>query len=848
MRGDNQSGMAVPPPFWTRTPQDVLADLASTPAGLSEEEARSRLKRFGPNEPAPPRRFEPLREVAAYLVNPLVLILLCASAVSAIFGQIVSSAIVATMVLLSIVLNFTQTYHSQVAARRLREQVGQRATAIRDGRPREVPAREVVPGDVVRLSAGDLVPGDGRLLSSRDLFLNEAALTGESLPREKHAEAPVPPGVPIAEAPTVVMQGTSVVSGLGEAVMVRTGRHTEFGQVASRLAGPPPETEFERGTRTFGMLILKVVLMLVFFVFLVNALFRRDPLESFLFAVALAVGLTPELLPMIVSVTLASGAVRMARKKVIVKRLAAIENFGSMDILCSDKTGTLTVGKISLALHVNAQGEEDESVIRLSALNSALQTGLKSPMDDAILVHQPADLARYRLRDEIPFDFQRRRVSVVVEDGGGRLLVTKGAPESVLPVCTTVDLDGRSRPLDAAASADAEALFRRLSADGYRVLAVAYRPVEPQTAYAVADERELRLAGFAAFLDPPREGVTEMLAALKSDGVMVKIITGDNELVTQHICREVGLPADEIVLGDGVERMSDPALAAVAERVQVFARVSPMQKNRIILALRSRGHVIGCMGDGINDAPALRSADIGISVDTAVDVARDAADIILLEKRLDVLHDGVLEGRRSFGNIMKYVLMGTSSNFGNMLSMAAASLFLTFLPMLPLQILLNNFLYDLAQVAIPSDRVDNTYTLKPKRWNVRFIRRFMLLIGPLSSLYDFATFAIMLKVFHADAALFRTGWFVESLATQTLVIFVIRTAGRPWQSRPSAGLAWGVCTCAVVGGVIPFTRLASWLGMTPLPPLFFAILVLMIAMYLTLVEIVKRWFYRVSGM
>jgi len=826
----------------------VLADVASTPAGLSEEEARSRLRRFGPNEPAPPRRFEPLREIAAFLINPLVLILLCASAVSAIFGQVVSSVIVAAMVLLSIALNFTQTYHSQMAARRLREQVSQRATAIRDGRPREVLAREVVPGDVVRLSAGDLVPGDGRLLSSRDLFLNEAALTGESLPREKHADAPSAPGILIAEAPTVVMQGTSVVSGLGEAVMVRTGRHTEFGEVASRLSGPPPETEFERGTRTFGMLILKVVLLLVFFVFLVNALFRRDPLESFLFAVALAVGLTPELLPMIVSVTLASGAVRMARKKVIVKRLAAIENFGSMDILCSDKTGTLTVGEISLALHVNARGEEDEGVIRMSSLNSALQTGLKSPMDEAILRHQAADLARYCLRDEIPFDFQRRRVSVVVEDAGERLLITKGAPESVLPLCTLVELDGRSIPLSGAVSGDAEALFRRLSADGYRVLAIAYRPVEPQAIYAVADERELRLAGFAAFLDPPRAGVTEMLAALKADGVAVKIITGDNELVTQHICRQVGLPADEIVLGDAVERMSDPALAAVAERVQVFARVSPMQKNRIILALRARGHVIGCMGDGINDAPALRSADVGISVDTAVDVARDAADIILLEKRLDVLHDGVLEGRRSFGNIMKYVLMGTSSNFGNMLSMAAASLFLTFLPMLPLQILLNNLLYDFSQVAIPSDRVDSTYTLKPKRWNVGLIRRFMLLIGPLSSLYDFATFAVMLKVFHADVALFRTGWFVESLATQTLVIFVIRTAGRPWASRPSAGLAWGVGICVAMGVAIPFTPLAPWLGMTPLPPLFFGILLLMIAMYLTLVEIVKHWFYRVSGL
>ena len=652
----------------------------------------------------------------------------------------------------------------------------------------------------------------------------------------------------MAEAPNVVLQGTSVVSGLGDALIVRTGRQTELGQVASKLVGRQPETEFERGTRQFGMLILKVILLLVCFVFLVNALLHRDPLESFLFAVALAVGLTPELLPMIVSGTLASSAVRMARTKVIVKRLAAIENFGSMDILCSDKTGTLTVGEIKLALHVDPRGEEDEGVVRMSALNSALQTGLRSPMDEAILRHQPADLTRYQLRDEIPFDFQRRRVSVVVEDGAERLLIAKGAPESVLGVCSAMEVSGKITPLSGDALAAAEELFRRLSADGYRVLAVACRPVDPKAHYGVADERELRLLGFAAFLDPPRDGVVDILAALKADGVEVKIITGDNELVTQHICRKVGLAADRILLGEDVERMSDPALAKVAEGTQVFARVSPMQKNRIILALRSRGHVLGCLSDGINDAPALRSADVGISVDTAVDVARDAADIILLEKRLDVLHDGVLEGRRSFGNIMKYVLMGTSSNFGNMLSMAGASLFLSFLPMLPLQILLNNFLYDLCQVPIPSDRVDETYTVKPKRWNVGFIRRFMLLIGPLSSIYDFLTFWIMLGIFHADERLFRTGWFVESLATQTLVIFVIRTAGPFWESRPSAGLAWGVCACVAVGTLLPFTPVAPWLGFTPLPPLFFAILVLMILTYLGLVEGAKRWFYRLSPM
>jgi Mg2+-importing ATPase len=465
-------------------------------------------------------------------------------------------------------------------------------------------------------------------------------------------------------------------------------------------------------------------------------------------------------------------------------------------------------------------------------------------MDEAILRHEHPAVAQYRRVDEIPFDWERRRVSVIVEDGGRRLLITKGAPESVLPACAAVEVAGTAARLDAAAHATADALFRQLSAEGYRVLAVAYREVAGAAAYSVTDERDLIFVGFAAFLDPPLEGVAATLRALRADGIEIKIITGDNELVTRKICREVGLDAARVVLGEEVERMSDPALGAVAERTQVFARVSPIQKNRIVRALHARGHVVGCVGDGINDAPALRSADVGISVQNAVDVARDAADIILLEKRLSVLHDGVVEGRRSFGNIMKYVLMGTSSNFGNMVSMAAASLFLPFLPMLPLQILLNNFLYDLAQVTIPSDRVDRTYMRKPKRWNIAFIRRYMLLIGPLSSLFDLATFAVLLWGFEAGPALFRTGWFVESLATQTLVIFVIRTAGRPWRSRPSRGLAWGVGASAAAGAVLPYTALGPWFGFTPLPPLLLGFLLAMVVGYLGLMEVVKRWFYR----
>ncbi len=833
-----------PRPFWTLSAEQALKQVDSQESGLGSAEAAARLKRWGPNELAPPRRFEALREIFRNIANPLVVILLLACGVSAAFGQAASSVIIALMVVLGVALNFIQAYRSQKAVERLRQEVGQTAAVLRDGSYREIPTREVVPGDVVQLKAGDLIPADCRLLATKDLFVNEAALTGESLPVEKHCETMARAGDGPAGADAAVFRGTSVISGLGVAVVMVTGAATEFGQVAASLVGRPPETEFERGTRRFGFLILQVVVFLVLFVFLVNAMLRRDLLESFMFSVALAVGLTPELLPMIVSVTLSRGAVRMARKKVIVKQLVAIENFGSMDILCSDKTGTLTEGEITVDRHVNLRGENDETVIRLAALNSVYQTGLRSPMDEAILRHEHPAVGRYRRVDEIPFDFQRRRMSVVVEEGAERLLITKGAPESVLPACGQVETDGATRPLDATARSGADALFRRLSADGYRVLAVAYRPVERQAGYAMADERDLIFVGFAAFLDPPHEGVKEILAVLRADGIEVKIITGDNELVTGKICEQVGMDAGTIVLGDEVERMSDPALAAVAERTSVFARVSPIQKNRIVRALHARGHVVGCMGDGINDAPALRSADVGISVQNAVDVAKDAADIILLEKRLEVLHDGVVEGRRSFGNIMKYVLMGTSSNFGNMLSMAAASLFLPFLPMLPLQILLNNFLYDLSQVPIPSDRVDATYMLKPKRWNIGFIRRYMLLIGPLSSAYDFLTFAVMLWVFHAGPDLFRTGWFVESLATQTLVIFVIRTADRPWASRPSRALGWGVGSCAAAGAVLPFTPLAPWLGFTPLPPLFFGFLFVMVVTYLGVVEVAKRWFYR----
>ncbi len=835
--------MGEPAPFWTLPEPVLLASLDAGRQGLAEVEAAHRLAEEGPNELAPPRRLETLKGLVRVLASPLVLVLLVASAVSAAVGEPTSAVIIVVMVGIGVALDVTQSFRSQAAAGRLREQVAETATVVRNGAPREVPVRAVVRGDLVRLAAGDLVPADARLLTARNLFVNEAALTGESLPLEKRPAPLGDPSADLAQAASAVFRGSSVTSGAGTAVVVRTGAATEFGRVVAVLAARPTETEFERGTRRFGILVVEVIVALVLFVFLVNAVLRRDTLEAFLFAVALAVGLTPELLPMIVGITLASGAVRMAERRVVVKRLAAIENFGSMDVLCSDKTGTVTAGEMRVHRAVDGRGRDDPRVLATAALNSALQTGPPNPMDAAILAGAPPAPAAHGVA-EVPFDFTRRRVSVVVGDAGRRRLVTKGAPESVLAICTRLAAGAADAPLDGASRAGSEGVFRRLSADGYRVLAVASRTVDLQPGYGVADERDLTLDGFVAFLDPPLPGVGETLAALRADGVEVKVLTGDNELVTARVCEAVGLGTGTIVLGHEVDTMSDAALGAVAERTAVFARVSPTQKNRIVLALRSRGHVVGFVGDGINDAPAIRSADVGISVVGAAGVARDAADIILLEKRLTALHDGVVEGRRSFGNIMKYVLMGMSSNFGNMLSMAAASLVLPFLPMLPTQILLNNLLYDLSQTAIPSDRVDDRYLVKPRRWNVALIRRYMLVLGPVSSLFDLATFWMMLRLFRADATLFRTGWFMESLATQTLVIFVIRTAGRPWASRPSAGLAAGVGAGLAAGVILPYTPLALWLGFAPLPPLFLAGLAVMVVSYLALVEAVKGRLHR----
>jgi Mg2+-importing ATPase len=814
--------------------------LPDRPTGLTSAEAAQRLVEYGPNEPQSVRRLSALVQFAHLFANPLAIILLIASAISASLGQRTDALIIVTIVLVGIAINFWQTYRSQQAADRLRASVAPTSTVLRDGQWQEVPLRIVVPGDLVRLSAGDLVPADSRLVEARDLSVQQAMLTGESLPADKH----VGPSDTIAggaDDPTLVFLGTSVVSGTGVAVALATGPRTVFGEIAGRLGTRAPTSEFEHGLRRFSLLILRTTIVLVLFILLVALALRRDPIESLLFAVALGVGLTPEFLPMIASVTLTAGAIRMAREGVIVKHLPAIQNFGSIDVLCCDKTGTLTKGDMQIERVTDPLGTLSNRPLLLATINSRFETGIRSPLDAAILKASNADVAGYAKVDEIPFDFERRRVSVVVDGPDGRrLLVTKGAPEQLLPLVTSLERDGQlTRPTDDDRRA-CVASYEALGADGLRVLAVAYREVAPAQAYGREDERDFVLAGFVAFADPVLPDAAGAIADLHRDGVAVKILTGDNDRVARHMCDQLDIDHETIVTGEELSRLDDAALGHVVEQASVFTRVSPGQKTRVVLALKRRGHVVGFIGDGINDAPSLHTADVGISVLNATDVARESADVILGQTGLRVLHRGILEGRRASGNMMKYLLMGTSSNFGNMFSMAAASVFLPFLPMLPTQILLNNLLYDIAQVTIPTDRVDRSYLSRPQRWDMRLIRDFMMLVGPVSSLFDFATFYVLLRVLHASEPLFHTGWFVESLATQTLVLFVIRTMESPLVSRPSTALTMTTLAVVIVGLALPATPLAPLLGFSLLPPSYFAFLVAATLMYLILVEVVKR--------
>ena len=833
--------------FWQLATAALERELGSGPRGLSSAEAAARRLRYGPNVLEQRRRLSLPIKLLSRFRNPLVLILLAAAVISGLSGDLPSFVIISTIVLISAILDTVQEFRAEEAAEKLKTSVALKEQVLRDGAEITLPGRDLVPGDVVLLAAGDLVPADGRVLEARDFFVNQALLTGESYPSEKHAHDQGIASSEVADATNAAFMGSSVMSGSARVMVCATGLTTQLGQISSALRQTVPPSALEQGTHRFGMLIVHLTEILVLFVLLINVAFHRPLLESFLFAVALAVGLTPELLPMIVSVTLARGAIRMAGAQVIVKRLGAIHDLGSMDVLCTDKTGTLTEATIRLARQVALSGTDCPHVGELAWLNSRHQSGLRSPLDGAILAEAAAAGDSWVKIDEVPFDFQRRRVSVLLEHAGRRLLITKGAPEDVLAAAGWYEEPGAAAPLplDQAARARADSLFEQMSSQGFRALGVAWRELEPGRAkVAVADERQLVFAGFAVFSDPPKQSAGTAIAALTAKGIGIKILSGDSERVTLHVCGELAIAVTGLLTGADIEALSDEALSARLEETNLFCRVTPVQKNRIILALRRRGHVVGYLGDGINDAPSLHAADVGISVDSAVDVAKDAADIILLKQDLSVLERGVSEGRRAFGNIMKYIMMATSSNFGNMFSMAGASLILPFLPMLPVQVLLNNLLYDFSELPIPLDEVDGEATATPEHWDMQFIRNFMLVLGPVSSLFDFLTFGLLLLVFRADEALFQTGWFIESLATQVLVIFVLRTRRNPFRSRPYPLLA--ITSVGVVGVaiILPFTTLGRWFGFVPPSADFLLAIGGLVATYLLLAQGVKYAFYR----
>ncbi|MBI1752666.1 MAG: magnesium-translocating P-type ATPase [Acidobacteria bacterium] len=837
----------------------LLSKLGSRATGLEPPEAATRLKASGPNEIAKERRRSLLMRLFDNIKNPLVLLLSALGLLSFLTGDARATAVIFVMVVLGVVLRFYQELRADHAAAKLQAMVSNTATVLRAGREVEEPLRMLVPGDLVRLAAGDMVPADVQVIEVKDLFLNQVALTGEALPVEKHVESAAGAVENPLDLPNLCFFGSSVESGAATAVVLHTGARTYFGAMASHILAPRQATSFDLGINRFTWLMIRFIAVMVPAVFLINGLSKHNWLEAFLFAMAVAVGMTPEMLPMIVTVNLSKGALAMSRKKVIVKRLNAIQNFGAMDVLCTDKTGTLTQGRIVLEKHLDVNGDPSEKVLHFGYLNSFHHTGLKNLLDKAILDHQElkdhlqAD-ERYRKIDEIPFDFIRRRLSVVVEDETGlNTLICKGAVEEVLDLCTRVQVKDEVIEVLPEHDAKRRQLADELNAQGFRVVALAYKQMPGASdapVYSIKDESDLILLGFLAFLDPPKDSAGEAVVRLRGLGVGVKVLTGDNEIITSYICGKVGLPVEKLLLGSQIEAMTEVELAEAVGGTSVFARLVPTHKERIIRALQAKGHVPGFMGDGINDAPALKAADVGISVDSAVDIAKESSDIILLENSLLVLEQGVLEGRRVFGNIVKYIKMAASSNFGNMFSVVGASAFLPFLPMLPIQVLTNNLLYDVSQTAIPTDAVDEDWATQPRQWDIGRILRFILFIGPISSLFDYATFFLMLRVFDGwhHPALFRTGWFVESLCTQTLIIHVIRTNKIPFlQSRASWPLAISSLVVAAFGAWLPISPLAGTLGFVPLPALFWLYLMGLLVGYAVLTQGVKAWFLRRYG-
>jgi Mg2+-importing ATPase len=865
----------------TKDAAAVLQELGTSLTGLTEDAAAARFEQYGPNEVAQEKRHGWLDRLRTAALNPLVILLtilaILTFATAESSSDYIGGVVMLVMVGLGLSLRFIQETKADNAAAKLKAMIKVTATVIRDGQPKEIPLREIVPGDVVKLSAGDMIPGDVRLVSAKDLFLIQATLTGESLPVEKTDARDARDKVSPIERTNLCFLGTSVESGSATAVIVATGAQTYFGKMARSLVGQPIETAFDKGVKKFTWLMIRFMAVMVPLVFFINGLTKHDWKEAFFFALAVAVGLTPEMLPMIVSVCLSKGGIAMSKKKVIVKRLNSIQNFGAMDVLCTDKTGTLTIDRVILEVYCDVFKKESEEVLRDAYLISHFQTGLKNVLDRAVLqhkeLHSQLSLDTYTKVDELPFDFSRRMMSVAVQGADGtRQLLTKGAPEAVFVKCTHFEYEGEIFPMEPILADDLMAEVNDLNGDGFRVLAVATKKLDKRDAYSKADESDLVLTGYLAFLDPPKDTAAKAITALRQHGIAVKVLTGDNDLVTRKVCREVGIDAEKIVLGRDVETMTDPQLIEAVETTDVFARLSPAHKQRIVKALQGKGHVVGFMGDGINDAPALRAADVGVSVDNAVDIAKESADVILLEKSLMVLEEGVLEGRKVFVNILKYIRMGASSNFGNMFSVIGASAWLPYVPMAPIQVLTNNLLYDFSQVPIPTDNVGPQQTAKPRPWRIGEIAKFIMFIGPISSIFDYTTYAMMWFLFKCNrlnlapppelaarfahvttpdetyaASLFHTGWFVESLMTQTLIIHVIRTNLLPFvQSRASWQLTMTSILIMAVGAWLPFSPLAGPLGFVPLPPLVWPLLFLTLLCYVGLTQVIKTWLVRKS--
>lgn len=831
----------------------ILRNLNTSLNGLTEDEAEERIDKYGYNEIGAETKNSLFFRFIGNLKNPLVILLAILAFISYITGDLMAAAVMLVMVALGVVLKFAQEIKADNSAEELKSMVRTTATVIRDGIQKEIPLRMIVPGDIIHLASGDMIPADVQLITSKDLFVNQSSLTGESLPVEKNVRAGS--WKSNLENPNLCFMGTNVESGTAIAVVMTTGKKTYFGQLSSKVTGERAMTSFDKGVNQYTWLMIKFIFIMAPLVFLINGLTKGNWFDAFLFGIAVAVGLTPEMLPMIVTVNLSKGAISMGKKKVIVKKLNAIQNFGAMDVLCTDKTGTITCGKVELEKHLNIYGNDSERVLKYGFINSYYQTGLRNIMDTAILEHRNDGEEyfnierKYEKIDEIPFDFMRKRMSVVVrnirmED----VLICKGAVEEVLSLCNKYETKEGTEPFMGKMTDKIDSMIKELNGEGFRVIAVAYRIFDDnKKEYSIADESQLTLLGFMAFLDPPKETSAEAIAKFHQYNVNVKVLTGDNEIVAKKICHEVNLPVDKILLGSEIDIMSDGELGEAAEKASVFAKLSPMHKERIIKALQNRNHVVGFMGDGINDAPALKAADVGISVDTAVDIAKESSDIILLENSLLVLEEGVMEGRRVFGNIIKYIKMTASSNFGNMFSVLGASIFVPFLPMLPIQVLTNNLLYDISQTSIPTDSVDEEWISKPRKWAVDEIKRFIIYIGPISSIFDYTTYFIMLYIFNAwdNPALFQTGWFLESLFTQTLIIHVIRTNKIPFiQSRASKPLMITSIMIVAIGTFLVNSPIARAFGFTKLPPLYYLLLAFTLLCYVILTQIVKVWYIK----